>query len=36
VLKWEPRVTFKGLAKMMTDCDWKIAKRERLIAEQGQ
>jgi GDPmannose 4,6-dehydratase len=36
VLKWEPKVTFKVLAQMMTDADWKIAKRERLIAEQGQ
>src|SRR5215203_3496734 len=26
-LKWEPKVTFKALARMMTDCDWKIAKR---------
>jgi GDPmannose 4,6-dehydratase len=36
VLKWEPKVTFEDLAQMMTDADWKIAKRERLIAEQGQ
>jgi GDPmannose 4,6-dehydratase len=36
VLKWEPRVTFKGLAQMMTDADWKVARREKLIAEQGQ
>jgi GDPmannose 4,6-dehydratase len=35
-LKWTPKVTFKELAQMMTDADWKIAKRERLIAEQGQ
>jgi GDPmannose 4,6-dehydratase len=34
-LKWEPKVTFKGLAKMMTECDWKIAKREKLIAQQS-
>jgi GDPmannose 4,6-dehydratase len=34
-LKWEPKVTFKALAKMMTECDLKIAKRERLIREQG-
>lgn len=32
VLKWEPKVTFKGLAKMMTDADWKLAKREKLVA----
>ena len=34
-LKWEPKVTFKALAKMMTECDLKIAKRERLIRDQG-
>ncbi len=33
-LKWEPKVTFRALAKMMTECDWKIPKRERLIAER--
>jgi GDPmannose 4,6-dehydratase len=36
VLKWEPKVTFKGLAQMMTDADWKVARREKLIADQGQ
>jgi GDPmannose 4,6-dehydratase len=35
-LKWEPKVTFKGLAKMMTDADWKTAKREKLIAAQEE
>ncbi|HEV2296397.1 MAG TPA: GDP-mannose 4,6-dehydratase [Tepidisphaeraceae bacterium] len=35
-LKWEPKVTFSGLAKMMTEADWKIAKREKLIAEQDR
>src|SRR5688500_14460460 len=34
-LKWQPKVTFKALAKMMTESDWKIAKREKLIADQG-
>ena len=34
-LKWKPRVTFKELARMMTEADWKVAKRERLIADQG-
>jgi GDPmannose 4,6-dehydratase len=33
VLGWKPNITFKGLAKMMTEEDWKIAKRERLLAE---
>ena len=33
-LHWEPKVSFKALAKMMTESDWKLARRERLIAEQ--
>jgi GDPmannose 4,6-dehydratase len=33
VLKWEPKVTFKALAKMMTDADWRIAKREKMLAD---
>ena len=33
VLKWEPKVTFKGLARMMTDADMEIAKREKIIKE---
>ena len=35
-LGWEPQVTFKTLAKMMTDSDWKIAKRERLLADHKE
>ncbi|UCE50454.1 MAG: GDP-mannose 4,6-dehydratase [Phycisphaerales bacterium] len=31
VLKWEPKVAFKELAKMMTDADMKIAEREKMI-----
>lgn len=34
MLNWSPRVTFKELAKMMTESDWKIARRERMIADQ--
>jgi len=34
VLKWEPKVTFKGIAKMMTDADMEIAKREKIIKER--
>jgi GDPmannose 4,6-dehydratase len=34
-LKWEPKVTFKALAKMMTDADWKLAKREKLLADSN-
>jgi GDPmannose 4,6-dehydratase len=35
-LKWKPRVNFKGLAKMMTEADWAVAKRERAIAEHDR
>jgi GDPmannose 4,6-dehydratase len=31
VLKWQPKVSFKVLAKMMTDEDMKIAEREHLL-----
>jgi len=33
VLKWEPKVTFKELAKMMTDADMKIAEQEKIIKD---
>ncbi len=33
VLKWEPRVTFKELARMMTDADMKIAENEKIIKD---
>jgi GDPmannose 4,6-dehydratase len=32
-LKWKPKVTFKALAQMMTEADWKIAKQEKLLAD---
>jgi GDPmannose 4,6-dehydratase len=32
-LGWEPKVTFKGLAKMMTTADWELARRERVVAD---
>jgi GDPmannose 4,6-dehydratase len=35
ILKWEPKVTFKELAKMMTDADMEIAEREKIIKEHG-
>jgi GDPmannose 4,6-dehydratase len=35
-LKWEPKVTFKELAKMMTDADMKLAKNEKIIKEQKE
>jgi len=34
VLKWEPKVTFKGIAKMMTDADMEIAECEKIIKER--
>jgi len=32
-LGWTPKVTFKGLAKLMTEADWEIARQERRLAE---
>ena len=34
-LNWEPSIRFEALARMMTESDLKIARRERLIAEQA-
>jgi GDPmannose 4,6-dehydratase len=34
-MSWEPKVTFKQLAKMMTESDWALARREKLLADQG-
>jgi GDPmannose 4,6-dehydratase len=34
-LGWKPKVTFRGLAKMMAEADWAIARRERLLADQS-
>jgi GDPmannose 4,6-dehydratase len=33
ILGWKPRVTFKDLARIMTDEDMKIAERERIIRD---
>lgn len=33
VLGWEPKVTFKELAKIMTDADMKIAMEEKIIKD---
>jgi GDPmannose 4,6-dehydratase len=35
ILKWQPKVTFKELAKMMTDADMKIAKGEKLVRDNS-
>lgn len=32
-LGWTPRVNMKQLARMMTDSDWKLAKREKAVRE---
>ncbi len=34
-LGWEPKVTFKALAKMMTTADLELAKREKVLADAG-
>jgi GDPmannose 4,6-dehydratase len=34
VLGWAPKIDFKSLARMMTEADWKLAKREKLVADQ--
>ena len=36
ILKWEPKVTFKELAQMMTDADMEIANREKIIKEHEE
>jgi len=33
-LGWTPQVTFKALARMMTDADWKLAQREKILADR--
>ncbi len=33
ILKWEPKVSFQELARIMTDADMKIAEREKIIEE---
>jgi GDPmannose 4,6-dehydratase len=33
VLGWKPKVTFKALAKLMTEADWALARRERVVAD---
>ena len=35
-LGWKPKVTFKELAKMMTESDWEVAKRERVLSDHGK
>ena len=33
VLKWEPKITFKELARLMTDADMEIAENEKIIED---
>ena len=35
-LGWEAKVTFKELAKMMTDSDMALAKKEKILKDHGQ
>jgi len=35
ILRWEPKVSFEELVAMMTDADWELAKKERLIVEHS-
>lgn len=36
VLGWKPKVTFKELARMMTDADMKLARNEKIIKEHNK
>jgi len=36
VLKWEPKITFEGLAKMMTDADMRLAEHEKILRDHGK
>jgi GDPmannose 4,6-dehydratase len=35
VLGWEPKVSFQELVAMMIEADWELAKKERLLLENG-
>ena len=34
-LNWQPRVNFEQLAAIMIDADWKLAKQEKLLVDNG-
>ncbi len=36
VLKWEPKLTFQELARIMVDADMKLAEREKILKEHGK
>ena len=33
ILKWQPKVTFKALAKMMTEADMRLAENEKILKD---
>jgi len=35
-LKWKPKITFKSLAKMMTDADMELAEQEKVLKDHGK
>jgi GDPmannose 4,6-dehydratase len=35
LLKWEPKVKFTQLVKMMVDADMKLAEQEKILVEAG-
>jgi GDP-D-mannose dehydratase len=36
VLGWEPKVSFRDLARMMTDTDMQMARKEAILKEHGE
>jgi GDPmannose 4,6-dehydratase len=36
ILGWEPKVTFKELARMMTDADMELARNEKILNDHGR
>src|ERR1700722_19415013 len=36
MLNWVPKITFKSLAKMMAEADWKLARQERMRGEKAK
>jgi GDPmannose 4,6-dehydratase len=34
LLAWTPKITFKALARMMTDADWQLARSEKVLAQR--
>jgi GDPmannose 4,6-dehydratase len=36
VLRWEPKVTFRELVRIMTDADMKLAEREKILKDHGR